>query len=479
MRTRTIETELRARVVWLLAGLVPLTAALPGCFEDEDPAAPIARPADAGADAATAPDARTPGTGEPDASAPGDADANAPTEGGNAPAKVADIAAGFAHTCVRLETNAVRCWGAGTYGQLGYANGNSIGDLATPASVGAGDVNVGGAVAELALGDDHTCARTASGGVRCWGRSEHGRLGYGNVNDIGLLAAPAAAGDVNVGGPALGLAAAWSHTCARMAGGAVRCWGFGRHGKLGYGNTRDIGDDEAAGAGGDVNVGGAVVQVAAGDDHTCAVLDTGAVRCWGRGEYGQLGYGNTRDIGDDETPASAGDVNVGGPVAQIAAGYAHTCALLRSGAVRCWGAGGSGQLGYGNAVTIGDDEAPASAGDVNVGGPVTQIVAGYVHTCALLSAGTVRCWGQGNTGQLGYGSVFPVGDDKTPAGVGDVSVGGRVVKLAAGYAHTCALLSTGAVRCWGFGASGQLGYGNTRSIGDDELPSSAGDVPLF
>ena len=423
MRTRTIETELRARVVWLLAGLVPLTAALPGCFEDEDPAAPIARPADAGADAATAPDARTPGTGEPDASAPGDADANAPTEGGNAPAKVADIAAGFAHTCVRLETNAVRCWGAGTYGQLGYANGNSIGDLATPASVGAGDVNVGGAVAELALGDDHTCARTASGGVRCWGRGEHGRLGYGNVNDIGLLAAPAAAGDVNVGGPALGLAAAWSHTCARMAGGAVRCWGFGRHGKL--------------------------------------------------------GYGNTRDIGDDETPASAGDVNVGGPVAQIAAGYAHTCALLRSGAVRCWGAGGSGQLGYGNAVTIGDDEAPASAGDVNVGGPVTQIVAGYVHTCALLSAGTVRCWGQGNTGQLGYGSVFPVGDDKTPAGVGDVSVGGRVVKLAAGYAHTCALLSTGAVRCWGFGASGQLGYGNTRSIGDDELPSSAGDVPLF
>ena len=110
------------------------------------------------------------------------------------------------------------------------------------------------------------------------------------------------------------------------------------------------------------------VPLEAGDFHTCALLQGGAVRCWGQATRGALGYGNTNNIGDDETPAAAGDVNVGGPVVQLAAGSDHTCALLQGGAVRCWGEGADGQLGYGNTNDIGDDEMPASAGDVNVGG---------------------------------------------------------------------------------------------------------------
>src|SRR5690606_4931314 len=145
-----------------------------------------------------------------------------------------------------------------------------------------------------------------------------------------------------------------------------------------------IGDDETPASAGDVDVGGAVTQIAAGDSHTCALLDTGAVRCWGRVSRGDLGYGNTNDIGDDEPPASAGDVDVGGTVTQIATGDSHTRALLATGAVRCGGNGFSGHVGYANEAYIGDDEPPASAGDVPVGGAVTRIETGGIHTCALL-----------------------------------------------------------------------------------------------
>src|SRR5262249_26529944 len=172
--------------------------------------------------------------------------------------------------------------------------------------------------------------------------------------------------------------------------------------------------------------------------HTCAVLETGKVRCWGNGSQGQLGYANTKDIGDDETPASAGDVDVGGPVRAVSAGGPQTCAVLETGKGRCWGRGGGGHLGYGNRVSIGDDEAPASAGDVDVGGAVRQVVAGS-HTCALLENGNVRCWAGGSDGRLGYANVKNVGKDEPPSSAGDIKLGGKARQIAMGQFHTCAL----------------------------------------
>jgi alpha-tubulin suppressor-like RCC1 family protein len=193
-----------------------------------------------------------------------------------------------------------------------------------------------------------------------------------------------------------------------------------------------------------VDVGGEVAQISAGSWHTCALLKSGALRCWGEGVL--LGYPFAPTIGDDETPASAGDVNVGGSVVQVAAGNLHTCALLSTGRVRCWGEGAHGALGYGNSFPVG---VPAFAGDVNVGGIVKSIAVGTAHTCALLDTGKVRCWGNGANGQLGYGNDENVGDDETPASAGDVDVGGSVLQLAAGGSHTCALLVGNTVRCWG------------------------------
>ncbi len=410
----------------------------------------------------------------------GDDEAPATAGDVNIGGPVAQLAAGGLHTCALLETGALRCWGRGLFGQLGYGNTNNIGDNETPAT--AGDVNVGGSVAQLAAGAWHTCALLETGALRCWGDGEDGQLGYGNTNNIGDNEVPATAGDVNVGGPVAQLAAGGYHTCALLETDAVRCWGYGLYGQLGYGNMSNIGDNETPASAGDVDVGVPVDTpegplVVAGLYHTCALLETGAVRCWGRGAAGQLGYGNTSNIGDDEAPATAGDVNVGGPVVQLAAGYEHTCALLETGAVRCWGRGDSGELGYGNTNRIGDNEAPATAGDVNVGGSVVQLVAGYQHTCALLETDAVRCWGRGDSGELGYGNTNNIGDNEAPATAGDVNVGGPVAQLAAGVYHTCALMETDAVRCWGRGGEGQLGYGNTNDIGDNEIPASAGDVP--
>ena len=203
------------------------------------------------------------------------------------------------------------------------------------------------------------------------------------------------------------------------------------------------------------------------------------MRCWGDALYGRLGYGNGNNIGDDENPASVGDVDVGGTVVQLAAGSKHTCALLQEGNVRCWGENHYGQLGYPGGETIGDNETPASAGDVDVGGKVLRLATGHFHSCAIMDKGTVRCWGNGTDGRLGYGRVSDIGDNETPAAAGVIDLGGKAVNIAAGGFHTCAVLEGDGVRCWGAGFRGQLGYGNTRSIGDNETPASAGDVEFW
>jgi hypothetical protein len=149
--------------------------------------------------------------------------------------------------------------------------------------------------------------------------------------------------------------------------------------------------------------------------------------------------------------------------------------------VRCWGSSSFGQLGYASVASVGDDEHPVVAGDVNAGGAVAEVSSSALRTCVRLAAGAVRCWGSGADGGLGYASTDNIGDDEDPIAAGNVNVGSVVSALSSGSTagHTCALLSSGALRCWGDGSSGQLGYGNTENVGDDETPASAGDVPVF
>lgn len=279
------------------------------------------------------------------------------------------------------------------------------------------------------------------------------------------------------------VAAGYSHTCALFSNGRVKCWGAGSSGQLGYGNTSTIGDNELPSSVGFVDVGGNTVEIAVGDIHTCARLDTGAVRCWGQGVFGQLGYGSAAAVGVTEDPAAVGPVALGaGPVRQIEAGTVHTCAVKESGLIYCWGCPFTGVLGYSTTDCYGATASttPVMVGAVSVGALVVEAARlGGDHTCARVADDKLRCWGANGTGQLGYPGAGVVGDNEHPSDVGDVDVGEGVLGVATGATHTCAWLTTGGVRCWGDGQDGKLGYGNTDSLGVSQAPSEIPDVSLL
>ncbi|NBC44923.1 RTX toxin [Corallococcus exiguus] len=389
-------------------------------------------------------------------------------------AGINSIRTGNDHTCALLNDGSVRCWGNGTFGQLGYESGANVGDAPSRLPYMAGAVQLIGKATKLAVGGNHSCALLDTGLVRCWGQNTYGQLGYNTTENLGDGEPVASFGYVNLGGPAIRIAVGAEHSCAVMATGKVRCWGRNQYGQLGYGHTNPIGDDEQASAGKDVNLGDVTAtDVVAGGTHTCALLSNDKMLCWGYNGYGQLGYSHYNNVGDIQLPSSQTPFEPAGPVSQISAGANHTCALLKTGTVRCWGLNNWGQLGTNQNYS---SYLFSNSGSIDLGASALQISAGSNHTCALLSTGSVRCWGYSGYGQLGYpGTPYR----PTPGPAVDLD-GATAYQVSASTGnHTCALLSTGKARCWGRGDSGQLGYGNPNHIGDFEQPSSAGDIQLL
>jgi alpha-tubulin suppressor-like RCC1 family protein len=394
-----------------------------------------------------------------------------PTQVGGA-TDLAQIRAGDVHTCALLNDGSVRCWGSGGSGRLGYGNVDTVGDNETPFARGA--VPLTEKVSQLATGGAHTCALLSNGLVRCWGLNQFGQLGYGHTNSIGDTEPVLSEVHVSLGTQAVRITAGTSHTCALLTTGRVRCWGRNNTGQLGYGHTNNIGDDEKPSASVDVQLGAPVQDVVAQGDQTCVLLFSGKVRCWGSNTYGQLGYSNGGSaVGDNEHPSSTGDVSLGGIASQLTVGSLHTCALMDTGAVRCWGYNGVGQVGNGSTgATFNPTVYDVSLG---VGNKAIQVAAGTSHTCALLGSGLIKCWGANDYGQLGYGNITAL---TQPSGTSSGLNGIPAYFLTAGSNHTCALLTNGRALCWGMGNSGQLGYGNTNHIGDTELPSSQTGIAI-
>ncbi|HWF50091.1 MAG TPA: hypothetical protein VG294_05525 [Solirubrobacteraceae bacterium] len=350
------------------------------------------------------------------------------------------------------------------------------------------------AAGQLDAGQYHTCAVRPGGHLICWGYNGDGELGYGNLTDVGDTSTPASAGPLDFGGVAVdAVSAGNNHTCALLAGGTVHCWGFNADGQLGYGNTNSVLSAASAGPV-DLGPGRSAVAITAGGSHTCAILDTGDVLCWGFGFDGQLGYDSRQNLDDSALTGSRTPVDLGGQKAiAISGGTQHTCAILVAGTVRCWGFGVKGQLGYGDPNNRGDGVCsgtpPVCDAKVNDGLPVNigvgrtavAISAGGLHTCAILDNGSVLCWGDGASGQLGYGNTNNVGDAQQPGVSGqvvDLGAGRTAMAISAGDDHTCAILDNGSVLCWGDGANGELGYGATGNVGDAQTPGSVGPVNL-
>jgi alpha-tubulin suppressor-like RCC1 family protein len=239
---------------------------------------------------------------------------------------------------------------------------------------------------------------------------------------------------------ATAIAAGGYHTCALLTSGGVDCWGLNLWGQLGNGTLTDSSTPVA------VSGITTATAIAAGYDHTCALLAGGGVDCWGFNNYGQLGNGT---LTDSSIPVAV--TGITGATA-IAAGGGQDCALLASGSVDCWGWNAYGQLGNG---TRNDSSTPVAVSGIT---GATAIAAGFYHTCALLTGGSVECWGNNASGELGNGmSGFYVGS-LTPVAVSGITT---ATAIAAGFHHTCAVLADGSVACWGDNILGELGNGTT------------------
>lgn len=356
-----------------------------------------------------------------------------PTPAAAASAGRLPIAAGAAHTCLLTDTGRVRCWGANQFGQLGSGNGRlaalenaPIADVASLSDWLVADVlALPDEVVAIAAGAYHTCALTARGEVQCWGQNAEGQLGDDAAAGSALpLAVQGLSEDV------VAITAGAAHTCALLASGTVQCWGANGAGQLGNGTTTGVSQPV------DVQGLSGVHQIVAGVAFTCVLKSDGALFCWGDGSNGLFSPGSTAILG---TPVQLGGLKAG--VAAVVAGQYHLCALIGEQEVDCWGA-----LSSERAYTSSSPQV------VKLDAPVEQMAAGGGHTCVLISQGRVQCWGDNYFGQLGNASDLSSGSPVDVQGLD-----GQALRIASGSGHVCVLLASGAVKCWGDGSFGQLG----------------------
>jgi alpha-tubulin suppressor-like RCC1 family protein len=338
------------------------------------------------------------------------------------------LAVGEYHTCV-IVVGGVKCWGYDGWGLLGDGSKpGSVADVYQPV-----DAKGLSGVTAVSAGGDHTCALTTGGGVKCWGHNIYGYLGNGS-----LLEARVPGDVMGLASGAAAVSAAGRWTCALTVVGGVRCWGSNGSNALVIDDDSTINAVPVDRAG----LSSGVVAVAAGGRHGCAVLSTGGIVCWGNNDNGQLGDGTwTKRV----TPTAVTGLSSG--VSAVAAGAAHTCALTTGGGVTCWGQNTKGQLGNGTTM---DSSVPVDVMGLSAG--VASISAGKAQTCVVTTGGGVKCWGENGNGKLGSGIL---GDSSVPVDVVGLSSG--AVAVATNVEHTCALLASGGVMCWGDNYHYQLG----------------------
>ena len=297
---------------------------------------------------------------------------------------------------------------------------------------------------QVSGGNTHTCAMTSSGGVKCWG-SAFGALG----NNITISSKV----PVDVFGLTSGttyISAGSNHTCAVTTSGGVKCWGLNVDGQLG--NGTNAGPESCVlkpCSKTPVDVVGLtsnISSVSGGASHTCAVTTSGGVKCWGNNYDGELGNNSTID---SSVPVDVIGLTSG--LSYVSAGYGHTCAVTASGGVKCWGYNFNGQLGNNSTA---NSSVPVDVIGLTSG--VLTVSAGGGSTCAIMASGGVKCWGNGQSGELGNNSMT---DSSIPVDVVELTSGASSVSV--GYSQTCAVTTSGGVKCWGANYDGQLGNNST------------------
>lgn len=353
----------------------------------------------------------------------------------------AAVAAGRSWSCVTFsDTGEARCWGSNEFGQLG--TGDTVATV-VPRNV----VGLTGAT-RISAAFGHTCAALEGRVANCWGQNDRGQLGDGTT------AGRQAPVPVNMAAVVDSISVGLAHTCAR-SGQDVFCWGFNDAGQLGFGdNTNRPTPTKLPNAS-----TGAVVDLATGLAHTCAVQSGGDVICWGFNDQGQAGAPNAASGGTNQV-LSPNVVPGIADATQVSLGHAHSCVRTVGGKVRCWGWNSAGQIGDGGfmsrsqAVSVITDTGAELAN-------IARVVAGAKRTCAISNDGKAYCWGDNTSGALGNraGMTGP-GPTQTPHATLVNVVSYDVLDIAVGEFHTC-FLGGVSITCVGSNDSGQLGDGTT------------------
>ncbi len=299
----------------------------------------------------------------------------------------------------------------------------------------------------IAASNVHTCAITGfEGGVVCWGSSYFSTPTLGSASPLNSIAPVPVPGLTGV----VALAAGIGFTCALTSAGGVSCWGYNYSGELGDGSFVDRATPVAVNG-----FSAAVVKIAAGSDHICALLVTGTLQCWGYNETSQFG------LGIDDRTSRAVPTTVPGlaGVSDVAGGAFGTCAIV-GGNLKCWGSRNTSDstvnLNYvGNGSTWG----AFSPVDIpGVGTGVRSVAIGFNTTCAVTAVGGVMCWGQNNSATLAVGSSDFGRIEKFPA---QTTITSGAVQVVAHASTFCALMSDGSAKCWGDNSSVQLAVAGT------------------
>lgn len=330
------------------------------------------------------------------------------------------VVAGTDHACALLEDGAVACWGDNAFGQLG--TGDPGIDHVTPSVLT--PLPAGTQVRQLAAGAGSTCALTTTGAVLCWGS---GPLGEAGTDPRPSAASPSTP---RLPGPARGLSAGSAGYCAALVDARAVCWGASETGQLGegtFGPYAFFPNDGmfVATPGFPVATDGPIADLAPGERQTltgvvgvsgdrlgsCALLTGGAARCWGSNTAGRAGGTH---IGTYFYAFSPYQLPIGRTAVAITAGGAATCALLDSAQIACAGGSPNGQLGQG---TTDFSQTPLIVPVLRAGATIRAISSGPDHHCATFSDGTIKCWGEGTSGQLGNGATTSRGDDPGEMGL--------------------------------------------------------------
>jgi alpha-tubulin suppressor-like RCC1 family protein len=334
------------------------------------------------------------------------------------------------HTCVIVGGGSIKCWGINDQGQLGNGTTNASNPNPTPVTV----QGITSATA-LGLGWSTSCA-VVGGQVKCWGDNFYGEFGSG---------ATGADSSVPVTVPgisnAVAVDAGFQQVCALLSTGSVMCWGRNFSGVIG---NPAVPVDTIVGP---TQVSGITTATALSVNAVsgCALLANHTVSCWGINTEGQLGDGTE----DPRTaPVLATGIN---DATAIAVGGYHACAVVTGGAVKCWGYNLSGATGVANP----PEEVHTPTAVPGVSG-ATSVSAGEYHSCAVVGGGAMTCWGANDHGQMGTGGTTVLNTPPTAV----TGLSGVTVANGAGNWHSCALLGSGAVRCWGSNFYGQIGSGN-------------------